>query len=121
MGSRRFDLRVRRALAHAIDRETLAQALFAGLSMPADALAVPTNAPAVRAIDSAITKYPYNVRTAMELLQEAGWTLRNQQLVDARGEVFTLDVRTRQGADDESEMAIYASDISKLRSRNAKG
>jgi peptide/nickel transport system substrate-binding protein len=63
------DVRVRRALLHAIDRELIAETLLGGLSEPIDAVLPPSHwahADDVRA-------YPYDVAEAERLLDEALW------------------------------------------------
>lgn len=64
------DVRVRQALAHALDRELIAEALLGGLTRPHDATLPPSHwahAPDVRG-------YPFDVAAAERLLDEAGWT-----------------------------------------------
>jgi peptide/nickel transport system substrate-binding protein len=68
-----LDLRVRRALAHAIDKEALNQALFDGYGPPADTWPEPS-VEVFPEIDRVITKYPYDPRVAAQLLTEAGYT-----------------------------------------------
>ncbi|MBW6454313.1 MAG: peptide ABC transporter substrate-binding protein [Trueperaceae bacterium] len=63
------DARVRRALVHAIDRETIADALLGGLSRPDDAI-LPVSHWA-HADD--VSRYPYDAAAAERLLDEAGW------------------------------------------------
>jgi peptide/nickel transport system substrate-binding protein len=62
------DLRVRRALAHALDTELLVDALFGGLALP------PTGplAPLVRFALNDPDPYPYDPERARALLREAG-------------------------------------------------
>ena len=65
------DVRVRQALVHAIDRETIAETLLGGLSEPDDAI-LPVSHWA-HADD--VRRYPYDPAEATRLLDEAGWTL----------------------------------------------
>ncbi len=107
------DLRVRRALAHAIDRETLFEVVTERTGPPA-AVPVSPNDPLFPAVDRAVTKYPWDPDRALALLREAGWSRRGDQLVNDAGQQFTLDIRTTAGADNETEASLLASDLGKL-------
>lgn len=107
------EVRVRRAVVHGIDRETLAQVVTEGTAPPTEIPISPHDAIYPRALQ-AIAKYPYDPNRSAALLQEAGWTRRGDALVNAAGQAFTLDIRTTQGSDNESEMSIMAADLTKL-------
>jgi peptide/nickel transport system substrate-binding protein len=66
-----LDLRVRRALVHAIDRQALADAIVEGKGRAAEAYVAPEHMHFAE-IDRVITKYPYDLRRADQLLSEAG-------------------------------------------------
>src|SRR5439155_340300 len=66
------DLRVRRALMHAIDRQTMTDVVNLGLSPPADVYVAPAD-PLFPDVDRAVSKYPYDPNRAASLLTEAGW------------------------------------------------
>lgn len=78
------DVRVRQAIAYAIDMDTIAETFFAGMVTPADSL-TPENG-------LGLNPYSYDPEKAMELLAEAGWdgsyvlkvvyTYTDQQTVD---------------------------------------
>ena len=63
------DLRVRRAIAHAIDREQIIKTLLFGMARPATGLLAPAN----WAYQEQVTTYPYDPQRAKQLLDEAGW------------------------------------------------
>ena len=63
------DVRVRRALAHAIDRQAIVDHLRRGLATPADGL-IP---PIARAHERGITSYAFDPVRAGQLLDEAGY------------------------------------------------
>lgn len=65
------DVRVRRAIAHAIDRHALSSALFPGATVPAVS-ALPPGSPSHDPL--AIDRYPYDPQLAQALLAEAGAT-----------------------------------------------
>jgi peptide/nickel transport system substrate-binding protein len=62
------DVRVRRALAHAVDRETFIKTVLEGLGSPAYSV-IP---PGMIGHTADVEKYPYNVARAKQLLAEAG-------------------------------------------------
>ncbi|MCY3980773.1 MAG: peptide ABC transporter substrate-binding protein [Alphaproteobacteria bacterium] len=64
------DIRVRRALLHAIDRETISKRLFFGRQPVAHGLVSPLD----RVYDPALPRTPFDPDTARNLLDEAGWT-----------------------------------------------
>jgi peptide/nickel transport system substrate-binding protein len=66
-----LDVRVRRALAHAIDRDPINDALFEGQGFMADHF-VPPMMPYAADVDRAAAHYPFDPRRAAQLLTEAG-------------------------------------------------
>jgi peptide/nickel transport system substrate-binding protein len=68
-----LDLRVRQALAHALDKEALNQGLFEGLGQTADTWVYPYFA-AFSEVQRVITRYPYDLRLAEQRLAAAGYT-----------------------------------------------
>lgn len=62
------DVRVRRAIAHAIDKEGLTEAVSFGLGMPVESIIPP---PMIGFTDD-IPTYPYDLEVARRLLAEAG-------------------------------------------------
>ncbi|MCQ4634707.1 ABC transporter substrate-binding protein [Shinella sp. CPCC 100929] len=63
------DVRIRRAIAHAIDRDALSDSLFPGATLPARS-ALPPGSPAHDT--GAVEHYPYDPARARSLLNEAG-------------------------------------------------
>jgi peptide/nickel transport system substrate-binding protein len=68
-----LDVRVRRAIAHAIDREPINEALFEGQGFMSDFF-IPPMAPYAADVDRAVAHYPFDPRRAAQLLTEAGFT-----------------------------------------------
>jgi peptide/nickel transport system substrate-binding protein len=66
------DVRVRRALAHGIDREALNEALFSGKGPIVHSFVAP-EAPIYPEVDRAVVKYPYDPRRLEQLMGEAGF------------------------------------------------
>jgi len=109
-----LELRVRRALFHAIDRERLIATVSNGTSGTSDIPFSPSD-PVYEPAMQVITKYPYDPTRALALLQEAGWTRTSDgPLVNTAGERFVSDLRESQGPDTEAEGNIVISDLSKL-------
>jgi peptide/nickel transport system substrate-binding protein len=68
-----LDVRFRRALLHAIDRQEMADGLQAGLADVAHSYISPSE-PQYRAIESAIVRYEYDTRQSTRLLEDLGYT-----------------------------------------------
>ena len=66
-----LDVRVRKAILHAIDRPALAEAMVDDRSMAADTIPPPT-IPYYSALERVIEKYPYDPRRTEQLMAEAG-------------------------------------------------
>ncbi len=75
------DVEVRRALAHAIPRQTIAERIFLGLSKPMFSNVAPTS----WASSADVSRYDYNIDTAKAILQRAGYRL------DANGKLLLKD------------------------------
>jgi peptide/nickel transport system substrate-binding protein len=92
------DVRVRRAILHAIDRETLTEELFEGRQVVSHGplpLLHPLMSPEAEAAQRV---YEYNPELAKQLLAEAGWTLGPDGiLVNADGDRFIINIRTTAG------------------------
>lgn len=101
-----LDVRVRRALLHAMDRDLLNQTLLGGQGMVADTPISPLVA-YYPAIERAITTYPYDLRRTEQLLLEAGLARRpNGLFAHPNGEAFKPGLWTLSGAQNEAELAI---------------
>ena len=88
------DVRVRKAINHAVDREGMAKTIFLGFVSPAHAVIV---TPAVDGYADG-GYYEYDPEKAKDLLAEAGWTDSNGDgTVDKDGVELVLKLRTRKG------------------------
>jgi peptide/nickel transport system substrate-binding protein len=82
------DLRVRRALAHAVDRQPINEALFDGSGFMSDHW-VFQDLPYAKDVDRAVTHYPFDPRRVSELMTEAGFVKDGSgAFVDASGARF---------------------------------
>lgn len=68
-----MDIRVRRALAHTVDRRAMNDAMFDGEGFMNEFF-LPRDAPYFAEVDRAVPKYPYDPRRAEQLMNEAGLT-----------------------------------------------
>ncbi len=64
------DVKVRQAIVHAIDNQSIAKNILEGLHRPATS---PTFAPGVWGVDTTLAPYPFDAQRAAQLLDEAGW------------------------------------------------
>jgi peptide/nickel transport system substrate-binding protein len=99
------DVRVRRALAHAVNKEDVIKGATLGLGLPT----VGPYTPGTWMYDNAIKDYAYDPALAKKLLAEAGWEDRNGDgvLEDASGRPFRFTILTNQG----NEQRIKAATI----------
>lgn len=90
------DVRVRKALIHAINREDLTKALFEGKQKPA-IHNLNEGDPWFTADPNKIVLYPYSPRQAKKLLDEAGWELKDDGFRYKNGKQLVLDFMTTAG------------------------
>lgn len=101
------DVRVKRALLHAIDRNSMVNNIFRGVA-PIIHFPLSPFRKAYQRADRAAMKYEYNVDKAKQLLSEAGFTMGSDAvLVNAKGERMEFEFRTEAGSrEDEQAQAI---------------
>jgi len=100
------DLRVRKALAHTIDKQALNEGMYDGQSIVADAMTSPLW-PYAAEVDRVVTKYPYDPRRAEQLMAEAGFTKTPGGFYTSPAEGrFSPEVRAVAGAREERELTI---------------
>ena len=101
-----MDVRVRKALAYAVDKEALNEGLFSGLGVMTDTLIRPT-VPYYAEIDRVVAKYPFDQRRSEQLMAEAGYVRGpDGTLANATGEAFRVQVQNQSGGQPERETAI---------------
>lgn len=112
-----LDLRVRRAIVHAIDLDALNEGLFGGRGAMGGTLVIRYSRydrfhdqdRALAEIDRAITKYPFDLRRAEALLAEAGFRRGSDGIqVNSAGERLSMEVWADAGPQYEREQAILA-------------
>lgn len=100
------DLRVRRALAHSVDRDVLNDGMFEGQGMMSESLVRPSE-PFFAEVDRAMVKYPYDPRRTEQLLLDAGFTRGpDGTFVDPAGARFSLQIQNQPGAQPERESTL---------------
>jgi peptide/nickel transport system substrate-binding protein len=100
---------VRRGLYHAIDRQSMTDALTQGLAPAADSW-IRLNHELRPRLESAIPQYPYDPALAQQLLAQAGWVKGRDGLVVHRetAEPFVTVLYGHAGQQTEQEAAIIA-------------
>lgn len=102
------DVRVRRGLLHALDRQAIVDTLLDGQSPVSDTF-LPPNDVKWEWVKDAITRYEYDPRRGQDLLAEAGWRRGSDgALANSAGERVTLALWTTSGAQTEREQSIIA-------------
>lgn len=97
------DTAVRQALQHATDRATISEGIFYGLEQPADTLYAET----VPYCDVDLVPYEYNTETAVQLLEEAGWTAGNGAIREKDGKKLELSLLYNSDSVTEKTIAEY--------------
>ncbi len=101
-----LDVRVRRALLHAIDRQAIIDGLYSGKAMIIH-FWLPLEDPAFPAVDRAVTKYDFDAPRAEALLRDAGWTKGPDGVArNASGEALQLQVLNESQDIDQLEAAV---------------
>lgn len=87
------DLRFRRALLQAIDRQAMVETIMAGLVPIAHSYIKP-DAPEARETDRYVVRYEYDPRRAAQVLEELGYTKgADGRLRDSSAQPLTVEVR----------------------------
>jgi peptide/nickel transport system substrate-binding protein len=103
------DPRVRKALAHAIDKDTLNEFLFEGDGFMTWTI-IPSTVAYGADMERAVTKYPFDVRRSEALMAELGITKGADGFYASPSEGrLSFEVRTNGSPFFESEMAVLAS------------
>jgi peptide/nickel transport system substrate-binding protein len=103
-----LDLRVRRALAHTLDRQTLNAGVFDGFGAPTETI-VPSSVPFYPELDRALTRYPFDPNRARQLMDEAGYTLDGDGLfANQQGKRVRVDFATQKSPEIERMLALQS-------------
>lgn len=100
---------VRKAVAHAVDRFSLNEALLDGDGILNDSLVAP-NSIWGAAAERGAARYPFDLRRSELLLQEAGFSKGPDGFYASPTEGrLAFEIKTNSGPDNESEVSILAS------------
>lgn len=106
------DVRLRKALQYATDRETISKSIFLGIEDPAYTLF----SSEVPYADIGLTPYEYNLEKAKELLNEVGWVEVNGQSYrqkDGQELAFTLHYSS-DNVTDKTIAEFYKGELAKI-------
>jgi len=99
------DLRFRRAMLMAINRQELAESLLPGFSTVAHSVMLPSD-PDFAAIDSSVVKYPYDPAQAVRMIEGIGYTRGGDGMFrDTAGQPLAVEMRTT--SDNEIHMKAF--------------
>ncbi len=104
------DVRFRRALLLALDRQQMVDALQAGQSLVAHSYLSPKE-PEYRDIERSIVRYDYDPRRAGEIIEGLGYVRGSDGgFRDAAGQRLTVEIRTTGGDDLQEKTMLSMSD-----------
>jgi peptide/nickel transport system substrate-binding protein len=104
-----LDVRVRRALAHGIDRDAINEGSFNGMGFPSDSF-VPPGHPHSDAVQRAMTHYPYDPRRAEALMTEAGFSKDRDGLFASGSGRVRFEIKASAGTENERQLQIMSQD-----------
>jgi peptide/nickel transport system substrate-binding protein len=108
------DLRFRKAVAYAIDRQTLIDNVFRGLGQPQHS-PIAQQSPYYLAPKDGLPTYGYDLARSRQLLTEAGFQWRDRELYDAQGNRVRFTLITNAGNKIREAMgAQITQDLGKL-------
>jgi peptide/nickel transport system substrate-binding protein len=107
------DLRFRRAMLQAIDRQELADTLVPGMSSVAHSVIIPGD-PDLPAVESSIVKYSYDPQGSIQAIGALGYTRGGDGMFrDAAGQLLSIEMRTT--SDNEIHMKAFYPTIDYLK------
>lgn len=102
------DVRLRRALAHAIDRPVINETLFDGKGITSDSLIFPS-VPFFAQVEQSITRYPFDFRRTEQLMSDLGFVKDSAGFfIDRAGARLNLEARNIQSSQNDAERSIIA-------------
>ena len=109
-----LDVRARRALAHLIDRQALADGLTEGIGTTADTLVLP-HTEGFAEVDRVVTKYQYDTRRGEQLLGELGFSKGADGFFASPTEGrFNPEIAVAQGGRNDTEVQIMVDGLRRV-------
>ncbi len=103
--------RLRRALQHAINRQTIVDDLLFGKTQVDDAPIAPNDRD-FKDVESAIARYPYDLDRVNQLVSELGYSRGSDGMFqDASGQRLNIEARTNNQLDTQVKAAAIVSDF----------
>jgi peptide/nickel transport system substrate-binding protein len=103
-----MDRRVRQALAFAIEKQPINEAVYDGQAILADSMVVPTS-DAGRAAYAGVVKFVYDPRRSEQLMAEAGFSRGGDGIYTSGADGrFSAEIKTNAASDNEAEISILA-------------
>ncbi len=104
-----LDVRVRKALAHGVDKQAINDGVYDGEAILSDSI-IPPNVGYFAELDRAVVKYPFDPRRAEQLMGEAGFSKGSDGIFVSPNEGrFTADQWVFQSAQNEAQGTVMAS------------
>ncbi|MBI2263742.1 MAG: hypothetical protein HYU64_00990 [Armatimonadetes bacterium] len=97
------DIRVRRAMAHAVDRKHIVETVLPGMGRVANGPIPPASEYHTEDVET----YPYDPTEASRLLSEAGWTRNRHGYLERGGEPFSFTLLFSQSAAPCEKAAVF--------------
>jgi len=105
-----FDGRVRKAIAQAVDKQTISEAVYANEAIPSESM-VWAKSKWGPALDGSIATYPFDRRASERLMNEAGYAKVGDGLFAGPDGQLTLDVVTTADPDNVREILVIADSL----------
>jgi peptide/nickel transport system substrate-binding protein len=102
-----LDARVRKALAHSLDRSAIGDALFEGQAIVSDT-PFPPGDPTGTALESAVIRYPLDPRRTEQLMAEVGASRDREGFFTVGEGRISVEVKNIQSAQNDAERSIMA-------------
>jgi len=102
-----LDVRVRKAIAHAIDKQELNEGLFQGVGLPTDSMMAPTT-DYFPALDRAVAKYPLDYRLTETYMNDAGFRKGADGFYAGGDGRLIFEMKTNTSVQNDSWRAIMA-------------
>jgi peptide/nickel transport system substrate-binding protein len=102
-----LDPRVRKAIAHAIDKQAVSEAVYGDAAIFADTM-IWSGSEWGAALDSSIATYPYDLRRTEALMTQAGFSKGSDGIYVGPDGRFSAEWATTEGPDNVPEVLIKA-------------